>query len=85
MTETPHRLVRVEWDIDDGYDPEDFPQGEPTPEVLGLPNPVEIPGSTLDEYKAEMDLGFEDSAIGVINDYLSDVYGFTHFGWGWIE
>jgi hypothetical protein len=85
MTDTTSRSIRVEWDIQDGYDPEDFPQGQPSAKDLDLPDTVEIPDFIMDEYQVEMDLGFEDSAAQVISDYLANVYGFTHFGWGWIE
>ena len=85
MAEPQERLIRVEWDIEDGYDPEDFPNGQPTPEDLDLPNPVEIPDFIMDEYQVEVDLGFEGSAAQVISDYLANAYGFTHFGWDWAD
>jgi len=84
VTETQSRLIRVEWDIEDGYDPEDFSPGYlPVAEDLDLPNPVEIPDFIMDEYQMEVDLGFDGSAAQVISDYLANAYGFTHFGWSW--
>jgi len=82
---TSVRMIRVEWDIEGGYDAEDFPRGQPSPVDLGLPNPVEIPDFIMDEYQVEMDLDFDGSAAQVISDYLANAYGFTHFGWDWTD
>jgi hypothetical protein len=85
MTNLSARKIQVEWDIEGGYDPEDFPRGQPSPKDLDLPNLVEIPDFIHDEYQVEIDLGFEGSAAQVISDYLANAYGFTHFGWNWTD
>jgi len=76
-------FVTVEWDIEDGYDPADFTRGTPSSIDLGLPGTVEIPTAVFEEYKNEIDLGFNGEVV--ISDYLSDTYGFTHFGWEWVK
>lgn len=59
--------VKVDWDFGD-TDLEDVPYGEAIKES-GLPLEVVVP----EQVAAEGDEG--------ITDWLSDEYGYTHFGW----
>lgn len=63
--------VNVKWDFGD-TDLEDVDYTAALKES-GLPHTVTIPKHIVEEWKAEGDV--------VITDWLSDKYGFTHFGW----
>ena len=63
--------VKVDWDFGD-TELEDVDYAEALKES-GCPHIVTIPEQLVEEYKKE---GFQ-----VITDWLSDEYGYTHFGW----
>jgi hypothetical protein len=67
------KRVEVEWDFGD-TDLEDMPYRDALKES-GLPKIVKLPKDLLDEWEAE------DQDDSIIDDWLSDEYGFTHFGW----
>ena len=66
------KAVNIKWDVTD--DAEDMTQEEITEILETLPTEVEIPDSLIDE---EFD---EDYYYSDISDWLSDEYGFCHFG-----
>lgn len=66
------KAVNIKWDVTDGA--EDMTQEEMNEVLETLPTEVDIPDSLIDE---EFD---EDYYYSDISDWLSDEYGFCHFG-----
>ena len=66
------KAVNIKWDITDGA--EDMTQEEMNEVLETLPTEVNIPDSLIDE---EFD---EDYYYSDISDWLSNEYGFCHFG-----
>jgi hypothetical protein len=69
----PGDKVKVEWDFGD-TDFEDLPYKQALRKSR-LPEKVRIPQWLVDEFFEE------DEDEGLIDDWLSDEYGFTHHGW----
>ena len=83
QAERPTGKVIVEWDIEGGYDEDDF-DGEPSYDDLGLPEIVAIPDEVMDEYNEQSLQYGHSQAEQLITDWLSDEYGFCHFGWSFV-
>ena len=66
------KAVNIKWDVTDGA--EDMTQEEMNEVLETLPTEVNIPDSLIDE---EFD---EDYYYSDISDWLSNEYGFCHFG-----
>lgn len=66
------KAVNIKWDVTDGA--EDMTQEEMNEVLETLPTEVDIPDSLIDE---EFD---EDYYYSDISDWLSNEYGFCHFG-----
>ena len=66
------KAVNIKWDVTDGV--EDMTQEEMNEVLETLPTEVNIPDSLIDE---EFD---EDYYYSDISDWLSNEYGFCHFG-----
>lgn len=66
------KAVNIKWDVTDGA--EDMTQEEMNEVLETLPTEVDIPDSLIDE---ELD---EDYYYSDISDWLSNEYGFCHFG-----
>lgn len=71
------KAVNIKWDVTDGT--EDMTQEEITEILETLPTEVEIPDSLIDE-----EFG-EDYYYSDISDWLSDEYGFCHFGFELVD
>ena len=68
------RAVNIKWDVTDGA--EDITKEDIDEILLTLPTEVEIPDNLIDDDK-DFD---EDYYYSDISDWLSDEYGFCHFG-----
>lgn len=66
------KAVNIKWDVTDGA--EDMTQEEMNEVLETLPTEVDIPDSLINE---EFD---EDYYYSDISDWLSNEYGFCHFG-----
>lgn len=66
------KAVNIKWDVTDGA--EDMTQEEMNEVLETLPTEVDIPDSLIGE---EFD---EDYYYSDISDWLSNEYGFCHFG-----
>ena len=66
------KAMNIKWDVTDGA--EDMTQEEMNEVLETLPTEVNIPDSLIDE---EFD---EDYYYSDISDWLSNEYGFCHFG-----
>lgn len=66
------KAVNIKWDVTDGA--EDMTQEEMNEVLETLPTEVDIPDSLIDK---EFD---EDYYYSDISDWLSNEYGFCHFG-----
>jgi hypothetical protein len=79
-------LTVNEWDIDGGYDPDEWLDRDPTPQDLGLPGPdelIDVPPSVVAFY---MELYVDEDSFNAdqyMDDWLSDEFGFLHHGWQW--
>ena len=71
------KAVNIKWDVTDGV--EDMTQEEMNEVLETLPTEVNIPDSLIDE---EFD---EDYYYSDISDWLSDEYGFCHFGFELVD
>ena len=73
------RAVNIKWDVTDGA--EDMTK-EDMDEILStLPTEVEIPDNLIDDDE-DFD---EDYYYSDISDWLSDKYGFCHFGFELVD
>lgn len=68
------KAVNIKWDVTDGA--EDITKEDMDEILLTLPTEVEIPDNLIDDDK-DFD---EDYYYSDISDWLSDEYGFCHFG-----
>ena len=84
MSEAQTGAVIVEWDIEGGYDEDDY-EGVPSYEDLGLDEIVRLPDFIRNEYEEEVALYGSSQAGQSITDWLSDEYGYLHFGWSFVE
>ena len=71
------KAVNIKWDVTDGA--EDMTQEEMNEVLETLPTEVDIPDSLIDE---EFD---EDYYYSDISDWLSNEYGFCHFGFELVD
>ena len=71
------KAVNIKWDVTDGA--EDMIQEEMNEVLETLPTEVDIPDSLIDE---EFD---EDYYYSDISDWLSNEYGFCHFGFELVD
>ena len=83
IADKPTGIVVVEWDIEGGYDEDDY-EGIPSYEDLGLSETVNIPENIMNLYNTEASQSGHPQAQQIITDWLSDEYGFCHFGWSFI-
>ena len=73
------RAVNIKWDVTDGA--EDMTKEEMDEILSTLPTEVEIPDNLIDD-----DVDFnEDYYYSDISDWLSDKYGFCHFGFELVD
>ena len=70
--------VKVKWDFED-TDLEDLPYRQALRES-GLREKIKLPSSLIREIGG-LD---EDESDSIISDFLSDEYGFTHYGWEFV-
>ena len=75
----PKVVEGVEWDFGD-TDLEDMPYKDALKES-GLPTKVHIPNDIRREWKDALENLIMDDLEPLITDWLSDDYGFTHYGW----
>ena len=68
------KAINIKWDVTDGA--EDITKEDMDEILLTLPTEVEIPDNLIDDDK-DFD---EDYYYSDISDWLSDEYGFCHFG-----
>ncbi len=66
------------------WDTEDTDLENATPEVFheqtAIPPVIELPKEIVEEYR-ELAADDEDDADDLISDWLSDEYGWLHYGW----
>ena len=86
ISEEPTGKVEVEWDFEmDGDDEWNALTYEEQEMSEGIPPTVEIDSATMTDYWQLAQDGGASQAEFVIDDWLSDKYGWLHQGWSWVE
>ena len=87
ISNTPTGRVEVEWDFEMDDNPEwNALSYEEKVDQEGIPNVIQISPDIMEEF---MSLSSEEPSDGIaeymIDDWLSDEFGWLHQGWSWVE